>query len=380
MSETLVILPLAFWAVVLLLLIGGFIAVSHIQNAYGLPVIAVLGTVAAWYIGDVLYNDYAGNHAERFSPELLGNAWWQVALFITVFMALVPVLHRMINGRERGTSYLSLVMKAGPVDSGFQSNLVKFFWSATAVWLLLSGIAVLRLRDQTPYYFFPFFGYRADPWGRGQIGGGIDSLLSLAANLQLFVAAMFGLVAALVEDRRIRSFALIGCLLTWPNYIFDRTRNSILVVVLPAVLSWVFLRLRCRLWHKALVLMLCFAIVNAWMGFVIANRSLTDIASAFKEGRFRWEDAEETHHQGLNMFEELCWVNSLLENETISVNWGADYFAIVANPIPRTLWPNKPVIGLDYAVARGQEYTDTGTTATMSSILASRSVPSSPPF
>jgi hypothetical protein len=30
----------------------------------------------------------------------------------------------------------------------------------------------------------------------------------------------------------------------------------------------------------------------------------------------------------------------------------------LVNPIPRGLWPGKPLIGIDYAIARGQLYGD----------------------
>ncbi len=37
------------------------------------------------------------------------------------------------------------------------------------------------------------------------------------------------------------------------------------------------------------------------------------------------------------------------------------------NPIPRGLWPGKPLIGIDYAVARGQLMVEgVGATATIS--------------
>ncbi len=34
------------------------------------------------------------------------------------------------------------------------------------------------------------------------------------------------------------------------------------------------------------------------------------------------------------------------------------YFAELVNPIPRGLWQDKPMIGIDYAIARGQLYGD----------------------
>ena len=54
------------------------------------------------------------------------------------------------------------------------------------------------------------------------------------------------------------------------------------------------------------------------------------------------------------MYEELCWMNLFIENDAYRPNMGKRYFAEIVNPIPRGLWPGKPLIGIDYAVARGQ--------------------------
>jgi hypothetical protein len=54
------------------------------------------------------------------------------------------------------------------------------------------------------------------------------------------------------------------------------------------------------------------------------------------------------------MFQELSWINSFIDKGTYAVNWGQRYLADLANPIPRAIWPDKPMIGIDYAIARGQ--------------------------
>ena len=60
------------------------------------------------------------------------------------------------------------------------------------------------------------------------------------------------------------------------------------------------------------------------------------------------------------MLEELAWINSFIDKGTYAVNYGQRYFAELVNPIPRVIWPNKPMIGIDYAIARGQLYGDAG--------------------
>jgi len=104
----------------------------------------------------------------------------------------------------------------------------------------------------------------------------------------------------------------------------------------------------------------CFFLVNAWMAFIIANRSDMGIVAALKEKGFRLSSEEKVHHEGLNMYEELCWINTFMERGSYSPNWGGRYLAELVNPIPRGLWSGKPLIGIDYAIARGQGGGDTG--------------------
>ena len=74
MSATLLILPASFWVVMVLLGGGAFWAATNIRGGIGLPMLVVLGTVATWYVGDVFYNDYANNHANIFTPNVLDAA------------------------------------------------------------------------------------------------------------------------------------------------------------------------------------------------------------------------------------------------------------------------------------------------------------------
>ena len=62
----------------------------------------------------------------------------------------------------------------------------------------------------------------------------------------------------------------------------------------------------------------------------------------------------DSKHEGLNMLEELAWIDLFIESGIYVPNNGRRYFADLVNPVPRALWKNKPTIGLDYAVARGQ--------------------------
>lgn len=337
---------------------------------------AVLGTVLVWYVADLFYNGYE-DYTDTFSPDVLSTAWWQVALFLVTFSVFTPQVHYVLNASYWDkTSCICRMSRAGANESDFQQQLELLLKACFRVWSVLSVIAAIRLGPEIPFYFFPFLGHKADPWGRGQLGSGFDSLLSVADYLGIFLAACFGIAAALLENSRARWLAIFGCTVTWPYFIFDRVRNAILAATLPAILSWVALRVRGWWVKKALILAGFFILISAWFAFVIANRdSEVSIAETFQEKGFSLRGQSEVHHEGLNMFGELCWINVLTSKGLYEPIWGESYFDEIISPIPRALWPEKPTVGFDYAIARGQHYTAYGTvTATIATGLIGQGV------
>ena len=358
MFEALGILPGSFWLAAVLLLGGALWALGQIRQGIGLPILAVLATIGAWYVGDVLYNDYANTHVQLFTPAVLNKAWLQVAWFLLVFLLLTPAIHGSLNqSLLYRPSQVCRLVENGGVAPLFQSRLNQLFRGVASVWLLLAAIALLRLRDQIIYYFFPYLGYVADPWAREQIGGGISALLSMAGYLQLFVAMFFGLVTALARNGAVRFLALLAVFLTWPNYLLGRTRNVMVAMALPGILAWVFVRLRTPWLIKIMALAGFFLMTNIWFAFILTNRTHgTIIGAAFRNEGTNLKESKQTRHEGLNMFEELCWISSLIDSGDYKPNYGERYFAELVNPVPRGLWPGKPFIGYDYAIARGQGF------------------------
>ncbi|MBO0720553.1 MAG: hypothetical protein J2P41_07015 [Blastocatellia bacterium] len=356
MFESFSLYPFSFWIVIFLLVVGGLWAIHRISEGIGLPVLAVLGTAAVWYIGDALYNDYAHNHMEKFSSGNLAIAWWEVACFIFFLLILTPGINRFINlERYHNPSFVFTMFKAGVHNPTLSAQIEQLFRGCVAIWVVLSLLAFTRVGWDIPYYYFPFLGDKADPWGRTRVGTGFDALWSFASYFQTFLGGAFGIVAALTTRRKTLYLALLGCLTTWPYYLFDRTRNTMLATVLPGVLCWVFLRFRGNLVAKFALITLCFFATEIWFANVIYSRSQgVAITAAIKGDGYSLLRKEKTHHDGLDMFEELCWINTFIEDGTYTPNWGHRYFAELANPIPRSLWPGKPFIGIDYAIARGQ--------------------------
>jgi hypothetical protein len=200
-------------------------------------------------------------------------------------------------------------------------------------------------------------GHLAEAWERERIGGPYDFIISVVGHVHLFALSGFGIVAALTKNPRLRAGALVLIALSWPTVLLDRTRHTMLVLVLPGLCALVFVRLRKQRVAQVGVLAGTFLVTSLWFSFVMANRSTRTIASAFAS-----EDVvanANAKHEGLNMFEELCWINRLIDDGTCPPNWGHRYFAEMVNFIPRGLWSDKPTIGLDYAVARGQATRET---------------------
>ena len=378
MFETLKILPVTFWLAIALLVAGSVVAGRNMRRAYGIPMLAVLITVAVWYVGDVLSNDYINWHMLLFPDNILAEAWGQVVVFLTVFVGVTPLLHKRIN-----RSYISRssqvfeMFKSGVNQEGFQRGLTLLFWFTFAVWVVLLLLAAYTFNDSFLNYLFPYLGQHPGPWvTSGKASGGMDTILALAGYVQIMIGAIFGVAAALSTNPKVRIFAALGIFLTWPYYIFDRTRKSIMAIVAPGVLAWIFLRIRARMATKILWMSLAFLLINAWFGFVISHRYEFSIAEAFSAEGFNFSNSSMEKHQGLNMFEELCWILQLTENGTFEPNWGGNYIANLANPVPRVLWPNKPTIGLDYAIARGMggADSDAGVYATLSNGLIGQGV------
>jgi hypothetical protein len=360
------------------------------HKGVGLPMVVVLTTVGAWYFVDVLYNDYA-QYQLQLGVDILDGAWWQVILFILSFCIFAPLMHRSINKdmlQER-SHILRISLKGGLENAYFQAKITAAFRILTAAWLLIMVLALFKTNFDFLGLIAPFVQGKAQPWGRGRVGGGLDAFLSLASYLHIMLVAGFGVIVALSKDVRTRAAAGVIYLLSAPWFFLDRTRNTMLAIALPGLLAWVFLRVKGGLFFRIGILVVFFLLVDGWMRFIIQTRSGSDIALAFQQvglgGVTERVSAHKAKHEGLNMFEELGWTNYLILNKQYEPNWGSRYFAELVNPIPRVLWKNKPMIGIDYAIARGQKWEgaaakDGGVGATISTGMIGQGVVNFGPF
>lgn len=369
-------LPFLFWIAFILIGIGISLGISKIKLGIGIPMIGVLSTVFVWNIFDVMYNDY-NNYIAMFYSVTLDTAWLQIITFLFVFIIITPALHQRFNKKylKLGSSVFSFY-KSGVGNERFQFGLTVLFRAALMIWAALLIGAIYRYKTNFVDYLFPYVFGHPGPWNESGIGGGVETFYALANYLQLMVASIFGVVSALSTNRQIRRIAFIAIFLSWPFYIFDRTRKFILVVALPGILAWAFLRLKGGFFKKVGVLLICFFIINSWFGFIIESRSTSSVTDALFGTGYDFLRSSNEEHQGLNMFEELCWISQLTESGDFTPEWGGNYFANLVNPVPRGLWPSKPTIGIDYAIARGLggAPTEVGVYATLSNGLIGQGV------
>ncbi|MBT4619219.1 MAG: hypothetical protein HOB98_22565 [Gammaproteobacteria bacterium] len=353
--NTLSLLPLEFWIIVVLLTAGTLFSIGSIRAGTGFPLATVLATIAVWYLVEIFYNDDYLTYMQSFPPAILSLAWRQVVVFLAILLPFTFIFHRLLNARHRRSRSFSWeLIRNGVGDAHFQKNLAKLLQAAIAVYGILLIGAVFRYQENFVYFLLPYMGKHPGPWLTSGLSSGTDSLLALANYLHMMVGAIFGVIAALSKDPRTRRIAIICIILSWPLYLFDRTRGFILILTIPGILAWVFIGVRTGLVRKFAILLVFFLMVNAWFGFIIASRSSGDsVTNNFLQRNFTLEESINERHQGINMFEELSWIIKLTRSGRYSPETGANYFANLVNPIPRFLWPSKPTIGIDYALARG---------------------------
>ena len=382
--------PVSFYIAGAILGVGMLYGWTLRQKGIGLPMIVVLATVGAWYFIDALYNDYA-EYQLQLGNDILDSAWWQVTLFIFSFCIFSPFMHRWMNKNmlHERSHILRLSLKGGLENAYFQSKISAAFRIIAIAWLIIMALALFKTNFDFLGMFAPFLQGKAQPWARGRIGGGFDAFLSLAGYLHVMLVAGFGVILALSKEVRTRAAAGVIFLLSAPWFFLDRTRNTMLAIALPGLLAWVFLRVKGGLFFRIGILVIFFVLVDGWMRFVIQTRSGADIALAFQEVGFSGVSeqvrTQKSKHEGLNMFEELAWTNYLILNKKFEPNWGSRYFAEMVNPIPRVLWPGKPLIGIDYAIARGQKWEgasakEAGVGATISTGMIGQGVVNFGPF
>ncbi|MBE7157247.1 MAG: hypothetical protein INR62_02205 [Rhodospirillales bacterium] len=327
-----------------ILLLGLIIeALVYNNRVWTIPSLVLYATVGVWYLGNMV-QDGPENFVGRFGSGAATIALLQVVLFLAAYRGLVYYLFRRVRDPQPRASALALI------ESTATERMLTLL---LAVWAVLFVVGVARAEGQVLAVLWPPSSpTKVSMFATNGVGAGIDFLVSAANYIYILVCALFGVFIVLARGWP-RILALAFTLLTWPYFFFDRARNIMLAVLLPGVFCY-WVATRGRWWQKALVSLVLLVLLNVWFQQVVRYRGEGDYKMAsMLDFSSNDQDEEENGYIGIEMLSELCWMDSLTDHGVYPVTWGLDYVAEFSQFVPRTLWPGKPMLGINYAVARG---------------------------
>ncbi len=185
-------------------------------------------------------------------------------------------------------------------------------------------------------------------WG-GQLGrGALGDFRAAVLMLETCVLGVSWLAILFLLDRRnppgARLFALFLCSWTLLRAYGSGTRSSLLaaIAVPCAAVFWLSPpRWRRRMVFAAPVLAVAFYF---FAGAMVSGR-----------GYARLEFGQQPNYVGHEMFRELLYIADVVPSEHPHL-LGTTYWAQLINPIPRFLWPSKPLgFGVEYAAWHGYD-------------------------
>lgn len=295
-------------------------------------------TIGLWYFLDPLYRP--GAYA-TFTDAEFDLAYAQVCIFLVSFRLLIEAfLPRTLSRSLSGFDPRQL-------STG---NVVSVI---LAVWLVLFCIGMYRANFRFVDTLLPLQSRaswgKAEMWARPRFGGAFTFLISAAGYTYLLICSVFGVIAVATTSAGQRFLMLCLMTLTWPMFMLSGTRSNLLAVVVPTIISVLVMKRWSRS-KQVLFIIVCAAVINAAMLATIASRNV-----GFDK-YFAQEDAidqlTEKEHEGLNMPEELMYINHYQEFGVLEPEWGYEYFAQAVNFVPRGIWPGKPFPGEKFSGLR----------------------------
>jgi hypothetical protein len=355
MIEQLSHAPYSFWLHAMILVTLIIEGVRRWHAPWSKPALAVYGTVIFWYSGDYLLSsrlDY-----QRFEDDVVSMAFFQVSLFLVCFRLLLALFSRRfcdrpLRRRKELTGSFSTDLKKDFPPGILRNTLIILI----AVWL---GLFAFGISLNPPLWkaiiWPPLHHEKIGMYPLVGVGGGLSFIYNGLGYIHILICAMFGLIAVMGKGA-IRWLAIAMVALSWPYFLFDRTRNRMLALLLPGIAAF-FLLGRSRIWVKISVGAVLAIAVGTWFAKVADYRTDYDLTTFLEttnnEDKNEAPRGRNLGREGQDMLKELCWINTFIESGRYRPTMGGRYFAELVNPIPRSIWPGKPMVGIDYAIARG---------------------------
>ena len=312
------------------------------RNAFGITLIVYV-TVFAWYFVDPFLNP---EQYDYLPSALLGQSYGQVLLFLIGFRIFTPV----------AAGWLLRQSSSGIFDTRLTPE--QILKAVGTLWFILFLFGIYRMDGDVMGAVLPLSG-RSGPtmWGRDAIETGASGfLISSAGYVFNAVTAFLGVLVFFQRSTAWRWLAGAMFAITLPYFFFAGARSHFLAAVLPFIITYLFYG---RHWFVIRLAILGVAFVCLDQGFKFVTQ--------FRDTGFRDVLASENPYElmdpdartsGLNMIQELCFVDVYLESNGTAPAYGTGYLNELLNFIPRLIWPSKPLLGIDYAKWRGFESVD----------------------
>src|SRR5271170_5815318 len=314
----------------------------NLEKPWGLPYITVLLTIAAWYLLEPWY--LPDQFTDDYNTNVNDMAFTDILLFFICFSIAVPIFMRAVCTKVN----VRINAKVNISAEGILKD-------AVMLWAPLLAVGIILMNGDLFGALFPIHSRNGSYiFGRaaGAAAGAGGFLLSTASYVYHLLLASFGVLLVLVRKANYRWLAVGLILLTWPYAFLMGSRSVTLAVTLPGLLCFLLYSKRSILTR---IILGCafFGFLNLAFKAIILYRNI-----GFEN--INWGDVESAQHDGLGMCSELIYTISFVNEGIMKIDFGAQYIFELANVIPRVIWPDKPLLGVDYAIARGFSSVGTG--------------------
>ena len=351
-----------YWIAVLSWAVSICYGAFNLEKPWGIPYITVLLTIAAWYLLEPLYlpENFNGDYNARVNDM----AFIDILLFFIFFSIATPILVRALCKNVNVLSNSKVELSAEDILVG-----------AAVLWGVLLVFGVILMNGDLFGALFPIKsrnGSHIFARAAGADAGAGGFMLSTASYVYDLLLASFGILLVLVRKRAYRSLAIALILLTWPYAFLLGSRSVTLTVTMPGIMCFLLFSKQSKL-SKIFIGTVFFIFLDLAFKAIILYRNI-----GFEN--INWGDVEAAQHNGLGMCSELIYTISFVDEGIIKIDFGLQYILELANVIPRAIWADKPLIGIDYAIARGFSSvgtginSDTGVTATVSTGMLGQAV------
>jgi oligosaccharide repeat unit polymerase len=218
--------------------------------------------------------------------------------------------------------------------------------------MMLAGMAIgfgslLIYVDFNVFAFFEGLTGMTRRWTGSLARERYGSWSTILYEMQMFLQAVIPLAVCLAAMRRAPWFqrSVAGLFVAWMavRTLFTGTRASLVPIALCLAAAF-FWRAGPRL-RKGLVFV---GVPVALVGAVLLSAI---IVAGRNQGRFDVGAATTTDYVGYEMYRELLFIIRS-ERDGLPLERGMTYFTQLVNPIPRAIWPNKPVADAGLIMAR----------------------------